>query len=215
MIEKSATKRAARSRGGLLDLNRTNSIDSCSALQIAKFVQHLPHMATNLAIRALDPRGRCSRKGLLLAAGVLLALQVVVALALWGAGLDLASPLLLPLDVAFCWVAFALISKRLHDLGRSAWWIPAAVLIWLVAIICLAGAIVLSGDPDMLAPGTTSYWITFAAMLMPLLVAAIWLHSTAGNEGSNRFGPEPTSHGFSMPVDAAAFWQRTPTAGRA
>ena len=118
-----------------------------------------------------------------------------------------------PFNVAFCWVAFALISKRLHDLGRSAWWIPAAVLIWLAAIISLAGAIVLSGDPDMLAPGTTSYWITFAAMLMPLLVAAIWLHAAKGHAGDNRFGPEPTAHGFSMPTDA--FWQRTPHAGTA
>ena len=71
----------------------------------------------------------------------------------------------------------------------------------------------LSGDPDMLAPGTTSYWITFAAMLMPLLVAAIWLHTAKGHAGDNRFGPEPTAHGFSMPTDA--FWQRTPHAGTA
>src|SRR5262245_15451684 len=164
-------------------------------------------------LQAFDPRDRCNRKGLLLAAAILLTLQVVIGLALTAAGIDLASPMLLPIDVAFCWVAFALIAKRLHDLGRSAWWIPAAVLIWLIAIVCLAGAIVLSGDPDMLAPGTTGYWVTFATMLMPLLVAAIWLHVTPGNAGSNRFGPEPTAHGFSMPADA--FDQRTSHAGAA
>jgi uncharacterized membrane protein YhaH (DUF805 family) len=174
----------------------------------------MSHLPTSV-LQVFDPRGRCNRKGLLVSAAILLALQVVIALALWGAGIDLASPLLLPLDVAFCWVAFALISKRLHDLGRSAWWIPAVVLIWLVAITCLAGAIVLSGDPDLLAPGTTGYWITFAIMLLPLLAAAIWLHATPGNQGSNRFGPEPTSHGFSMPADVASYWQRSPTAGRA
>ena len=172
----------------------------------------MPHPPASV-LQAFDPRGRCNRKGLLLAAAILLTLQVAVGLALWVAGFDLASPVLLPLDVAFCWAAFALISKRLHDLGRSAWWIPAIVLIWLAAIISLAGAIVLSGDPDMLAPGTTSYWITFAAMLMPLLVAALWLHSAKGHAGDNRFGPEPTAHGFSMPTDA--FWQRTPHAGAA
>jgi uncharacterized membrane protein YhaH (DUF805 family) len=172
----------------------------------------MPHLPTSV-LQVFDPRGRCNHRGLLLAAAILLSLQVAIALALWGAGLDLASPLVQPVNVAFCWVAFALISKRLHDLGRSAWWIPAAVLIWLAAIISLAAAIVLSADPDMLAPGTTSYWMTFAAMLMPLLVAAIWLHTTPGNEGSNRFGQEPTAQGFSMPADA--FWQRTPHAGTA
>ena len=172
-------------------------------------MSHLPASV----LQALDPRGRCNRKGLLLAAAILLALQVAVGLALWGAGLDLASPLVQPFNIAFCWLAFALIAKRLHDLGRSAWWIPGAVLIWLLAIVSLAGAIVLSGDPDMLAPGTTTYWITFAAMLLPLLVAAIWLHTAKGHAGDNRFGPEPTAHGFSMPNDA--FWQRTPHAGAA
>ena len=213
MIEKSATKRAARSRGGLLDLNRTSRIEPSSVLQITKFVQHLPHVATNFAIRTLDPRGRCNRKGLLLAAANLLALQVIVGLSLWGAGLDLASPLLQPFNIAFCWVAFALISKRLHDLGHSAWWIPGAVLIWLVAIICLAGAIAVTGESDLLAPGTTVYWITFAAMLLPLLVAALWLHTAKGQPGDNRFGPAPTAQGFSMPADP--FCQRTPNAGTA
>ena len=172
----------------------------------------MPHPTTSV-LYVLDPRGRCNRKGLLLAAAILLSLQVAIALALWGGGFDLASPVVQAANLVFCWIAFALIAKRLHDLGRSAWWIPAAVLIWLVAIISLAGAIVLSGDPDMLAPGTTVYWITFAAMLMPLLVAAIWLHTARGDAGSNRYGPEPTAQGFSMPVDA--FWQRTPHAGAA
>ena len=53
MIEKSATTCAARSRGGLLDLNRTSTLISASVLQIAKFVQHQPHVATNFAIRTL------------------------------------------------------------------------------------------------------------------------------------------------------------------
>lgn len=172
----------------------------------------MPHLPASV-LQVFDPRGRCNRKGLLLAAAILLALQIAAGLALWGAGFDLASPLVQPVNVAFCWVAFPLISKRLHDLGRSAWWIPGAVLIWLAAIISLAGAIVLSGDPDLLAPGTTSYWITLAAMLLPLLAAAIWLHTAPGNAGSNRFGPQPTSHGFSMPADA--FWQRTPHVGAA
>ena len=35
------------------------------------------------------------------------------------------------------------------------------MLVWLAAIVCLAVAIVLTGDPDLLAPGTPSYWLDF------------------------------------------------------
>jgi hypothetical protein len=55
MIEKSATSREARFGSGLLDLNHTSIIDFSSVLQIAKFVQRSPHMATNFAIRTLGP----------------------------------------------------------------------------------------------------------------------------------------------------------------
>ena len=51
----------------------------------------MPHLPT-FVLHVLDPRGRCNRKGLLLAAAILLAMQAVFAFALWGAGLDLASP---------------------------------------------------------------------------------------------------------------------------
>jgi uncharacterized membrane protein YhaH (DUF805 family) len=174
----------------------------------------MPHPSTSV-LQVLDPRGRCSRKGLLLAAGVLLTAQAAVALALWGAGLDLGSGIGMVASAAFCWIGFALISKRLHDLGRSSWWIAGALLVWLVAIVCLAGAIALMGDPDLLAPDTTSYWLTLAAMLLPLLAAALWLHTARGDESSNYYGPEPVEHGFSMPVDPAAFRPRTPFTTRA
>jgi hypothetical protein len=71
------------------------------------------------------------------------------------------------------------------------------------------------GDPDLLAPETPSYWLTLAAMLLPLLVAALWLHTARGDEGSNYYGPEPAEHGFSMPVDPAAFRPRAPFTTRA
>jgi uncharacterized membrane protein YhaH (DUF805 family) len=166
-------------------------------------------------LQALDPRGRCNRKGLLLAAGVLLTAQAAIAVALWGTGLDLTNGIAMVANATFCWIGFALISKRLHDLGRSSWWIAGAVLVWLVAIICLAGAIALIGDPDLLALDTTSYWLTLAAMLLPLLVAALWLHTARGDEGSNSFGPEPAEQGFSMPVDPATFRPRAPFTTRA
>ena len=65
----------------------------------------MPHLPT-FVLHVLDPRGRCNRKGLLLAAAILLAMQAVFAFALWGAGLDLASPVVQPVNLIFCWVAF-------------------------------------------------------------------------------------------------------------
>jgi uncharacterized membrane protein YhaH (DUF805 family) len=166
------------------------------------------------ALQFLDPRGRCNRKGLLLAAAILLAVQVALGLGLWKAGIDLTGHLALILDAVFCWVGFALISKRLHDLNHSAWWVPTAALFWLAAAVSLAVLIVLIGDPEILAPGTPSYWIAFAAMLAPLLVVAAWLHAAVGDVGDNRFGPAPTGLGFSMPTEAAMFWHRLAFAAR-
>jgi len=169
----------------------------------------MPHLSV-AALQFLDPRGRCNRTGLLLAAAILLAAQVVVALGLWKAGIDLSSAIAMICNAAFCWVGFALISKRLHDLNHSAWWVPTAALLWLAAAVCLAVLIVLIGDPDILAPGTPSYWLAFASMLMPLLVVAAWLHAAVGDTDDNRFGPAPTAHGFSMPTGAAMLWHRLP-----
>jgi uncharacterized membrane protein YhaH (DUF805 family) len=174
----------------------------------------MSHSPTSV-LQVLDPRGRCSRKGLLLAAGILLTAQATIALALLGAGLDLGGNIGMVAGAAFCWIGFALISKRLHDLGRSSWWIAGALLLWLVAIICLAGAIALMGDPDLLAPETPSYWLTLGAMLLPLLVAALWLHTARGDAGSNCYGPEPAERGFSMPVVPAAYRPRAPFSTRA
>jgi uncharacterized membrane protein YhaH (DUF805 family) len=173
----------------------------------------MPHLSV-AALQFLDPRGRCNRTGLLLAAAILLAAQVAIALALWEAGIGLNSPLAMIFNAAFCWVGFALISKRLHDLNHSAWWVPSAVLLWFAAAVCLAVLIVLVGDPDILAPGTPSYWVAFASMLMPLLVVAAWLHAAVGDADDNRFGPAPTAHGFSMPAGAAMFWHRLAFAAR-
>ena len=70
----------------------------------------MSHLPTSV-LQAFDPRGRCNRKGLLLAAAILLALQAAVALALWGAGLDLTGHLVSAVSTAFCWIGFALISQ--------------------------------------------------------------------------------------------------------
>ena len=48
----------------------------------------MPHLSI-AALQFLDPRGRCNRTGLLLAAAVLLGAQVALGFGLWSAGIDL------------------------------------------------------------------------------------------------------------------------------
>ncbi len=158
--------------------------------------------AARFALHLLDPRGRCDRRGLLAAALVLLVLQVAVALALWLNDVPFDSRPSVALSAAFCWVGFAVVSKRLHDLGRSAWLIPAAALVWLACAFVAATAVSIV-DPDALAPDGAGYWIALSLLLLPLVAALLWLHLAAGDPGPNRFGPAPQHAGFSMAPAAA------------
>ena len=76
----------------------------------------------------------------------------------------------------FAWPFIALMTKRLHDFGVSAWWLPPGLL----GIGLLL----------MLAFGFSAWWllgnfvgIWFLAMLVAGLVP--------GTHGANRFGPDP------------------------
>lgn len=171
----------------------------------------MPHLSA-FALQLIDPRGRCNRRGLLLAAALLLGLQVSTGAALLAVGLGLTGRIALTLNLVFCWVGFAVVSKRLHDLGRSTWWVPTAVLIWLAGAISVIVAIVLIGDPEYLTPGTPGYWLVFGLMMVPLFITAVWLHVAEGDAVENRFGPAPTALGFSMPPDTG-LWRPTFAAG--
>jgi uncharacterized membrane protein YhaH (DUF805 family) len=150
------------------------------------------------ALQFIDPRGRCDRKAFLSAAAVLLAAQALVAAGLWIGGAPFDGGLALALNAAFCWLGYAAISKRLHDLGRSAWWVPGGALVWAAGALVAAIALVLAAGPAALEPGASTYWLALTAMQLPLLGAAPWLHFAAGEQGDNPFGPAP-SQGFSTP----------------
>jgi uncharacterized membrane protein YhaH (DUF805 family) len=156
-------------------------------------------MSATFMLQLVDPRGRCDRKGFLLAAATLLVLQAAVAAAMWSSGAAFHGWQALAAGAAFAWLGYAAISKRLHDLGRSAWWIPAAVLLWLVGAFVFAVGIAVAANPDVLAPGTPAYWVTFLLMMLPLAGIALWLHAAAGDSDANRFGAAPSVLGFSVP----------------
>jgi uncharacterized membrane protein YhaH (DUF805 family) len=155
--------------------------------------------ATNFALQLLDPRGRSNRKGFLFAATLLLSAQGLIALGLWLGGLGFEGWAALGANLAFCWLGYAAISKRLHDMGRSGWWFATGLAGWLVASMVFAVGVAVAAGPAQLAPGTPTYDAVFVCMLLPLVVGLLWLHVTAGERAANKYGPVPAAFGFSAP----------------
>lgn len=146
-------------------------------------------LASALAVHLVDPRGRSSRRDFLLAAIGLFGLQLAFFALVWSLHGTIEGMTVLPANLAFCWMAFCAISRRLHDLGRSAWLMPLAASAWIAAGLAVALAIALVAGPRAVRPGSAGFWITFAILLVPPLVTALWLHTAEGQGESNRYGP--------------------------
>lgn len=154
--------------------------------------------APGLALGMLTPGGRCDRRGFLLVAAVMLATQAAAALMIWLAGAEHDGPLGMTLNAAFLWLAVTATSKRLHDVGRSAWailWAFFGVMLWTIALVVM---MMLVGG-DALVPGAPLYWVTIAGTMLPVFLATLWLHFKRGESGPNRFGEPPGASGFSLP----------------
>ena len=147
--------------------------------------------ASNIVLQLADPRGRYDRVDFIWAAITLLAAQLAFALGLWVMNASFMGWRGLVANLVFGWLAYAAISKRLHDLGRSTWWMLGGVLAWLVAAIVVALAVALVAGPDALATGAPGFWTTFAALMLPPLGLAVWLHLAEGEPPANRYGPAP------------------------
>ena len=155
-----------------------------------------------------DPRGRCNRRGLLVAAGLLLALEAAFALAVWAFGMSFTGPIASLLKFAFCWLAIAACSKRLHDLDLRAWHLLWSILITIVWTLIVAVGMVFTIGMHALMPASPWYLVSVGLSMAPVVAAMLWLHFAKGKQGLNRFGPEPDGLGFSHPlmvrVDTAA-----------
>ena len=158
--------------------------------------------AAELAQAFLDPRGRCDRKGLLLIAIVLLIAQLVLGAALWLADLDLTGPFALALKAVFFWAAIAAASKRLHDFGRSAWWLLGGFLTAVAWSFALAFTALFTVGPEALTPQSPWFGAFFAGTSVPLFAALMWLHFAKGMQGPNRFGSATNDFGFAGPASA-------------
>jgi len=153
-----------------------------------------------LVLSLLDPRGRCNRKGLLIIASAMLGVELILLGAFLAFNLSLVGPAASGLKLLFCWLAITACSKRLHDLGRSAWnlvWALPVTIFWTLAI---ALAFAFGLGMESLMPRSPWYPLAIGASMLPVVAATLWLHLARGKPGANRYGPEPEGLGFSGPM---------------
>ena len=129
----------------------------------------------------------------------------IAALILFVAGiLSFVLHLLAPLAwlvLAYCWIC--ILSKRLHDAGRSGWLVLLPFVVGCAAVtislviggIAVIWAIATGGgaglDPSVLwgSLGTAAALWGIAGLVK--LVFLLWVGLSAGEAGDNRYGPSP------------------------
>ena len=151
----------------------------------------------------LDPRGRCNRRGLFVLALALLGAQFAAGILLAVAGFGIDSLMGMFVAALFLWVGYTAVSKRLHDVGLSAWWFLATIAFWLAGVMVLSFTFGFLLGADAMAQGSPAYAALFALTMLPLFAAMLWLHMRTGETEANRFGPVPDRSGFAMPREPA------------
>mgnify|MGYP001229691943 CR=1 FL=1 len=149
------------------------------------------------SLELMTPSGRCDRRGLLIAALMLLALQAAQAAAMIGLSVPHNHPLAVASTGVLLWLSTTAVAKRLHDLSLSAWrilWAALGVVAWSVAV---GAGVVVAFAPERVEPGQAGYWTAIVATMVPVLAMTLWLHFAKGLRGANAYGPEPAGFGFS------------------
>jgi len=145
----------------------------------------------------MDPRGRTNRKGLLVAAGLLLAAELAIAFWIWMTGRSFGDILLWPIKAVLIYMAISAAVRRIHDIGLSAWRLFGAFLVLMVWSFGLAVTVILNVSPEQMAPGQLGSTIVTIGIAVPMVGAMLWLHFAPGKAKQNEFGPVPTGLGFS------------------
>ncbi|HEY5409091.1 MAG TPA: DUF805 domain-containing protein, partial [Caulobacteraceae bacterium] len=108
------------------------------------------------------------------------------------------------LVLAYCWIC--ILSKRLHDAGRSGWLVlvpfvvgcAAVVISLVVGGVAVIWAIATGGGAGLDPSSWAVFWgsLGTAAALWGIaglvkLVFLLWVGLSAGGTGDNRYGPSP------------------------
>lgn len=142
-----------------------------------------------LPLQLIDPRGRATRTDFLAVAVAMLGLQVLLLVVFWQLEAHVGRLPSLPINLLFLYMALCATTRRLHDLGRSAWWMPLVAAAWVASGGLLGLVLALLFGPQRLQPGAPVFWLVFLLLMVPALLCALWLHLTDGEPGPNRFGP--------------------------
>lgn len=165
----------------------------------------------NLSLQdIIDPRGRADRRGLAVLAAILIGGQVGIYGALIASGADLNSGPAALVHLSFGWLGLVAISKRMHDLGVTAWRLVVGGIGMIIWSVAGSLAILFWFGEEAVTPGGPGMIAMMAAAIIPLAAVTLWLHFARGDVGENRFGPVPGPFGFSMPKAA----RRAPNAAR-
>lgn len=147
-----------------------------------------------------DPRGRCNRKGLLVLMLVTLFLQSGFGALVFGLGLALNGPVALVIKLTFVWVAISATVQRLHDIGKSGWWLLAAITGLIVWIALWGGvvplAVAMNYGVEHVRLFSPLFYVFVVISYLPVIAGALWLHFRKGEDVANRFGPVPNGTGF-------------------
>jgi uncharacterized membrane protein YhaH (DUF805 family) len=156
-----------------------------------------------------DPRGRCNRKAFLSIALSFLAIQLAVAALFWLFGIENSNTTNLLLNAPILWIGSTVCFKRLHDVGRSGWWLPGSFVIWFVTVLVSLALISIALADNALDPGQPAFYVAFAAITLPVFGALLWLHTAPSVPEANKYGPVAGPMGLSMPERKAVVAKAT------
>jgi uncharacterized membrane protein YhaH (DUF805 family) len=199
---------AATAAAAKIDLARI----AASARQAARAAKRAAIKGWPILREIADPRGRCNRKAFLTIALAFLAIQLTVAALFWLFGIETSNTMNLVLNAPILWIGSTVCFKRLHDVGRSGWWLPGSFVIWFTTVILSLALISLMLDETAFDPGQPAFYAAFAAITLPVFGALLWLHTAPSVAGANKYGPLAGPNGLSMPEHGSAAVADAPAA---
>lgn len=144
-------------------------------------------------------RARRSEYWYWILATILVAIVIAIVEALMGMGTDASGPLSTAFNLAIFFPGLAVTFRRLHDIGRTGWWIGGfylalffvALFAGLMMAVSLGGG---SGGTSGFAAAGILMLFAGLAILIYAIVMLVFL-CTDSQRGPNRYGANPKNEG--------------------
>jgi uncharacterized membrane protein YhaH (DUF805 family) len=91
----------------------------------------------------------------------------------------------------------AVASRRLHDTGRSAWWIGGGVIGTIAMLVVLVILVALTAGSRRLEIIPSCFLGFFALVSLAYSIMLLVFFCTDGTSGQNKYGPDPKGRGAS------------------